>query len=91
MSLDADYLGRSGGVLSDVGRLIERAAHAVGPASSALGRVAAAASVVQLGGRLFPAGARLLRRHPAGSVLVLAGVLGALYLTRAPRRRAFRP
>ena len=87
MGLDPDHLGRSGGMLSDFGRLLERAAHAAGPASSMAGRLAAALSVVQLGGRLIPSGGRLVRRHPVGSMLVLAGVLGTVYLSRAPRRR----
>ena len=86
MSVDADYLGQSGGTLADIGRLVERAARAVGPAGSAFGRVAAAVSVVPLGGRLIPAGGRLLRRHPAGSLLALARLLGALYLIRGLRR-----
>jgi hypothetical protein len=85
VSVDADHLGRSASFLADVGRMVERAAHALGPASSAMGRVTAAVSVARLGARLVPAGGRLIRRYPAGSVLVLAGVLGALYLARAPR------
>jgi len=84
MIVDPDHLGKSGGTLADVGRLVERAAHVVGPASSALGRIAAAVSVAKLGARLIPAGARLLRRYPAGSLLVLAAALGALYLIRSP-------
>lgn len=86
MSANPDPSGHAGGFLADLGRFVERTAHAIGPASPALGRVAAAVSVVQLGMRLVPAGGRLLRRHPAGSLLVLAGLLGALYLTRAPSR-----
>lgn len=91
MSVDADHLGRSGGLLADTGHLLERIAHAVGPASPMLGRVAAAVSVVQLGVRLFPAGGRLIRRHPVGSALLAAGILGAVYLMRSratsPRSR----
>jgi hypothetical protein len=83
--VNPDYLGHSGGVLADVGRLVERAAYAVGPASSALGRITAAVSVVRLGARLIPVGGRLLRRYPAGSLLVVAGCLGALYLLRSTR------
>jgi hypothetical protein len=92
MSVDPDHLGRAGGALADVGRLVERVAHAVGPASSALGRLTAAVSVVKLGARLIPAGARLLRRYPAGSLLAAAGFLGALYLMRSgrvPSRRRY--
>lgn len=84
MSVDPDHLGRSGGTIADIGHLVERAAHVIGPASSTLGRVAAAVSVAKLGARLVPAGGRLLRRYPAGSLLVLAGLLGALYLLRSP-------
>lgn len=86
MSVDPDHLGRSGRTLADIGALIERLAHAVGPASPALGRVAAAVSVARLGARLIPAGGRLIRRYPAVSLLVLGGCLGALYLAR-PRKR----
>lgn len=85
MRVDPEQLGRSGRGLSDAGRLIESAAHAVHPASSGLGRVLAAISVAQLGARVIPAGGRLLRRHPVASLLVAAAVLGALYLTRGPR------
>lgn len=85
MRVDPDNLGRSGGMLSDVGRLVERAAHAVGPASSTVGRITAAVSVARLGARLIPAGGRLLRRYPAGSLLVVAGCLGVLYLMRSTR------
>ncbi len=86
MSVDPDHLGWSGSKLADAGRLAERAAHAIGPGSSALGRVVAAVSVVKLGARVLPAGGRLLRRYPVASVLVVAGFLGALYLAREPRR-----
>lgn len=86
MSVNADYMGRSGGLLAEVGYLVERAAHALGPASSTLGRVVAAVAVAKHAARLLPPGARLIRRHPVGSVLVLGGCLGALYLLRAPRR-----
>lgn len=86
MSVDPDHLGWSGNRLADVGHLAERAAHLIGPGSSALGRVAAAISVVKLGARVLPPGARLLRRYPLASVLVAAGVLGMLYLAREPRR-----
>jgi len=86
MSVDADHLGWSGGMLAEVGYLVERIAHAVGPASSTLGRVVAAVAVAKHGARLLPQGARLIRRHPVGSLLVLGGCLGALYLLRAPGR-----
>jgi hypothetical protein len=86
MSVDPDRLGESGGTLADAGHLLERVAHAVGPASPMLGRVAAAVSIVKLGARLIPAGGRLLRRYPVGSALVVAGVLGAVYLLRPPTR-----
>ena len=85
MSVDPDSLGESGNRLADAGRLAERAAHAVGPASSTLGRIAAAVSVVQLAVRLIPAGGRLLRRYPVASLLLVAGALGALYLAREPQ------
>lgn len=88
MSIDPDRLGRSGGTLADAGHLLERVAHAVGPASPMLGRVAAAVSIVRLGARLIPAGGRLLRRYPVGSALVVAGVLGAVYLLRPPTNSA---
>ncbi|HEY2037135.1 MAG TPA: hypothetical protein VGG96_08985, partial [Steroidobacteraceae bacterium] len=61
---DTDHLGQSGGILADTGHLLERIAHAVGPGSPMLGRVAAAVSIAQLGVRLFPAGGRLIRRYP---------------------------
>lgn len=84
MSVDPDQLGQSGGTLADTGHLLERIAHAVGPASPMLGRVAAAVSIAKLGARLIPAGGRLVRRYPLGSVLIAAGVLGAVYLLRSP-------
>jgi hypothetical protein len=91
MSVDPDRLGQSGGTLADAGHLLERVAHALGPASPMLGRVAAAVSIARLGARLLPAGGRMLRRHPLGSLLVVAGVLGAFYLLRplplSPRQR----
>lgn len=86
MSVDPDHLGWSGSRLADVGHLVERAAHAIGPASSTLGRIAAAISVVKVGARVLPAGGRLLRRYPVASALVAVGFLGALYLAREPRR-----
>ena len=88
MSVDPDHLGWSGNRLADAGRLAERAAHVIGPASSALGRITAAVSVVRLGVRVIPAGSRLLRRYPVASALVAAAALGALYLAREPRRSA---
>lgn len=91
MGIDPDQLGHSGGTLAELGYLAERAAHVVGPASSALGRVAAAISVVRLGTRLIPAGGRLLRRYPAGSLLVVAGFLAALYLLRSPPQPSHPP
>ena len=69
--------------MADTGHLLERIAHAVGPASPMLGRVAAAVSIVKLGARLVPAGGRLIRRYPAGSALVAAGILGVAYLLRS--------
>lgn len=84
MSVDPDHLDRSGGALADAGYLLERIAHAVGPASPTLGRVAAAISIARLGAPLLPAGGRFVRRHPLGSVLVVAGVLGVVYLLRPP-------
>lgn len=91
MSVDPDHLGHSGGTLADAGHLLERIAHAAGPVSPALARVAAAISIARLGAQLLPAGARMLRRYPAGSLLVIAGMLSAVYLLRplpfSPRRR----
>ncbi|MGH8180060.1 MAG: hypothetical protein ACRETR_03675 [Steroidobacteraceae bacterium] len=91
MTVDPDHLRPSGGTLADAGHLLERIALAVGPVSPTLGRVAAAISIARLGARLLPAGGRFFRRHPVGSVLVVAGVLGAIYLLRplpfSPRQR----
>lgn len=83
MSVDPNDLRRTGRTLSDTGALVDRAAHAAKPSSSTLGRIAAAISIVQLGARLLPAGGRLLRRYPVGSLLIVVGLLGALYLTSA--------
>ena len=83
MSVDADHLGRSGGILAETGYLLERIVHALAPASPMLGRVAAGVSIVRLGSRLVPAGARMIRRHPVGSALLAAGLLGAVYLLRS--------
>ena len=87
MSVDPDRLRWSGRVLADAATLVEKAAHTVSPSSSAFGRVAAAVSVVELGARLIPAGGRLLRRYPVGSLLVIAGVVGALYVMARRERR----
>lgn len=86
MRVDPDHLGWSANKVAEAGRLAERAAHVVGPASSALGRITAAVSVVRLGARVIPEGGRLLRRYPVASALVVAAALGALYLAREPRR-----
>lgn len=86
MSIHSESLSRSGRTMADAGRLLEWGAHAVHPATSALGRIAAWVYVAKLGARLIPAGGRLLRRHPAASLLVMAGFLGALYLAREQGR-----
>lgn len=85
MSGDSEHLGHLGRRLGDAGYLLERAVQAVHPASSAFGRTVAAVSVVKLGVRLIPEAGRLFRRHPMASLLVVAGLLGALYLARPPR------
>lgn len=84
MSVNADRLGASGAGVADAGHMAERAAHVVGPGSSTFGRIFAAVSIVRLGVRLLPTGRRLVRRHPVASLLVAAGLLGALYLAREP-------
>ena len=86
MSIDSDRLGESGSRVADAGHLAERFAHALGPASAMLGRLAAAVSVAQLAARLLPTSGRLLRRHPVASLLVVAGLLGALYLAQEESR-----
>jgi hypothetical protein len=83
MSVDTERPGQSGGILADTGYLIERIAHAFAPASPMLGRVAAAVSIARLGTRLVPAGGRMIRRHPVGSALLAAGMIGAVYLLRS--------
>ena len=85
MGIDPESLRRSGRTLADAATLIERAAHTLAPSSSTLERLAAAVTVVRLGARLIPAGGRLIRRYPVGSLLLAAGLLGALYLRREPR------
>lgn len=86
MRLDPDHLGRSGRHLADTGRLLQWAAHVTHPESSGLERVTAAVALITLGARLLPAGGRLLKRYPVASLLVAAGLLGALYLSRPPLR-----
>ena len=83
MSVDPDQLRQSGRKLSETGTLVERAVHAARGSNSTLGRIAAAISAVELGARLIPAGARLLRRYPVGSLLLIVGCLGALYMMNA--------
>jgi hypothetical protein len=83
MSVDTDRMGQSGGILADTGYLLERIAHAFAPASPMLGRVAAAVSIAKLGTRLVPAAGRMIRRHPVGSALLAAGVLGVVYSMRS--------
>ncbi len=90
MSVDPERLDRlvhSGRKLADTGRLLEWGAHVLHPASSGVGRVVAEISVARLGATLLPAGARALRRHPVVSLLLAAGLLGALYLSREPPSR----
>jgi hypothetical protein len=82
MRVDPEALKRSGRTLAEAAMLVERAAHTVAPSSSTLGRLVAAVSVARLGARLIPAGGRVLRRYPMGSLLVAAGFLAALYLVR---------
>jgi hypothetical protein len=89
MSVDSERLDRlvhSGRKLADTGRLLEWGAHALHPASSNLGRLVAAVSVARLGATLLPAAGRALRRHPVASLLLAAGLLGALYWAREPPR-----
>jgi len=95
MSVDPEQLRQSGRTLSQTGTLVEKAAHAARSSNSTLGRIASAITVLELGARLIPAAGRLLRRYPVGSLLLVAGLLGALYLTgtqqaatRTPLRRA---
>jgi hypothetical protein len=85
MSVDSDSLRQSGRTLSNAGTLVESAAHAARPSTFTLGRIAAGISVAQLGMRLIPLGGRLLRRYPVGSLLVVAGLVGALYLSSEPQ------
>ena len=88
MSVDYERLERlahSGRKLADTGRLLEWSTHVLHPATSGLGRVVAAVSIARLGATLIPAGARAFKRHPVASLLLAAGLLGALYLARAPR------
>lgn len=85
MSVDPDELRQSGRTLSDTGTLVERSAHAARPSTSALGRIAAAVSIAQVAARLIPAGGRMLRRYPVGSLLVVVGLLVALYLGSDPK------
>lgn len=91
MSVDPDHLRQSGRTLSDSGTLIEKAAHAARPSTSMLGRLAAAVSVAQVGARLVPVAGRLLRRYPVGSLLVVVGLLGALYLVSDPQTSSRAP
>lgn len=90
MSVDPDQLRQSGRKLSETGTLVERAVHAARTSNSTLGRIAAAISVVELGARVIPAAGRLLRRYPVGSLLLVAGFVGALYVMSA-RQAAHRP
>lgn len=88
MSVHFESFSRSGRTMADAGRLLQWGTHAVHPATSALGRIAAGVYAAQLGARLIPAAGRLLRRHPVASSLVLVGFLGALYLAREQEGRS---
>lgn len=89
MGLSHDELGRSARALSDVGAFVERAAHATNRSHSTFGRAGAAVSLATLGARLLPVGWRFFKRNPMASMVVLAGVAVAVYLTRpAPPRVA---
>lgn len=88
MRLSHDDLGRSARALSEVGAFVERAAHATNPSHSRFGRAGAAVSVATLGARLVPAGWRFFKRNPGASILMLAGIALAAYLTRPARASA---
>jgi hypothetical protein len=88
MSVNPDQLRQPGRTFSNTGTLVESAAHAAKPSTFTLGRIAAGISVAQLGMRLIPLGGRLLRRYPVGSLLVVAGLFGALYLSSEPQVRS---
>ena len=88
MGIRHDDVGRSGRTLSHLGAFVERAALAVNPSRSKLGRAAAVVTVVRLGSRLLPAGWRLMRRYPVASTIAVSGVLLALYATRPARLSA---
>jgi hypothetical protein len=85
MNIGSERWRRSGRTMAQAATLIERAAHTLAPSTSTLGRMAAAVTVARLGARLIPAAARSLRRYPLSSLLVAAGLLGALYVMRAPQ------
>jgi hypothetical protein len=85
MSFRHDDVGRSARALSALGVFVDRAAHAVNPSRSKLGRTAAVVSVAKLGARLLPAGWRLFKRYPLASTVAISGILLALYATRPPR------
>lgn len=76
--------------MAEAATLVERAAHTLAPSTSTLGRMAAAVTVARLGARVLPEAGRLLRRYPVTSLLVAAGLFGALYVMRSaqPRRRS---
>lgn len=91
MSIDSEQWRRSGRTLAEAATLVERAAHTLAPSSSTLGRMAAAVTVARLGARLIPVAGRLLRRYPASSLLVAAGLFGALYVMQSAQGRASGP
>ena len=70
---------------SEAGEFVAKAAGAVDPGRSILGRLTATVSAVKLASRLAPAALRLFRRYPVAAVFGLLAVAGALYLARQGR------
>lgn len=86
--MNPEEVRRSAQTVSHTGALLESAAHAAKPTTSPLGRVGAAISIARLGARLLPEARRLFRRYPLVSALTVAGMIGAMYLSRSARHGA---
>ncbi len=86
--MDPYRLSASGRHISRAGALLERAAHASKPSTSAIGRISALIGMARLGVQIWPAARRALQRYPGASALVAGGLVAGWFLLREDRTRS---